>query len=227
MLKKLLKLFYPKVCSGCSEMLLENETTICISCRHALPLTNHLLLAENESFKKFYGRIPVEHTSAMLYYHKKGVVQQLIHNLKYKKHQEIGTFLGDWYVEDLKSNETLKTIDYIIPVPLHKKRLKERGYNQVTTFCEAISTGLDKKYDHSILIRNEYAATQSKKNLINRNAVSENTFKAQFSNLHHNKHFLLIDDVLTTGATLESCGKAILKIPGSKLSIITMAMSQS
>lgn len=227
MLKKLLKLFYPKICSGCSEMLLENENTICLSCRHALPLTNHLLLSENESFKKFYGRISVEHSSSMLYYHKKGVVQQLIHNLKYRNRQEIGALLGNWYVEDLKLNETLKTIDYIIPVPLHKKRLKERGYNQVTTFCEAISNGLDKKYDNGILIRNEYAATQSKKNLINRNAVSENTFEAQFSNRHHGKHFLLIDDVLTTGATLESCGKAILKIPGSKLSIITMAMSQS
>ncbi|MEO8516840.1 MAG: ComF family protein [Flavobacterium sp.] len=227
MLKKLLKLFYPKICSGCSEMLLENESAICLSCRHTLPLTNHLLTDENESFKKFYGRIPVEHTSSMLYYHKKGVVQQLIHKLKYKNRQEIGTLLGNWYVEDLKSNEILKTIDYIIPVPLHKKRLKERGYNQVHTFCKSISNGLDKKYDNTILVRNEYAATQSKKDLIHRNAVSENTFEALFSNTHHGKHFLLIDDVLTTGATLESCGKAILKIPGSKLSIITIAMSQS
>ncbi|WP_317133522.1 ComF family protein [Flavobacterium humi] len=186
-----------------------------------------MLDIENEGFKRFYGRIPVAHSSAMLYYHKKGIVQQLIHNLKYKNHQEIGTLLGNWYAEDLKANLTLKDVDYIVPVPLHKKRLKERGYNQVTTFSKAISSGLGKKYDPFILIRKEYAATQSKKNLANRNSVSENTFGIQFSEIHHDKHFLLVDDVLTTGATLEACGKALLQIPGSKISIVTMAMSQS
>lgn len=227
MLKNLIKLFFPEVCSGCSEILLQSENVICIACRHNLPLTNNLLITENEAFKKFYGRLPVEHVSAMLYYHKKGIVQELIHNLKYRNHQNIGSVLGDWYVEDLKNNKILNTINYIIPVPLHKKRYKERGYNQVTSFCEAIANGLDKKYDSTILIRSEYAITQSKKTLNNRNTVSETTFQIQYSERHHNKHFLLIDDVLTTGATLEACGKAILKIPGSKLSIITMAMSQS
>lgn len=227
MLKNLIKLFFPEVCSGCSEILLQSENVICISCRHNLPLTNNLLITENEALKKFYGRLSVEHVSAMLYYHKKGIVQELIHNLKYRNHQNIGSFLGDWYVDDLKNNKILNTIDYIIPVPLHKKRYKERGYNQVTRFCVAIANGLEKEYDSTILIRREYAITQSKKSLNNRNTVSETTFQIQYSERHHNKHFLLIDDVLTTGATLEACGKAILKIPGSKLSIITMAMSQS
>jgi ComF family protein len=227
MLKNLIKLFFPEVCSGCSEILLQNENAICIACRHNLPLTNNLLITENEAFKKFYGRLPVEHVSAMLYYHKKGIVQELIHNLKYRNHQKIGSVLGDWYVEDLKNGKILNTISYIIPVPLHKKRYKERGYNQVTSFCEAIANGLEKVYDSTILIRSEYAITQSKKSLNNRNTVSDTTFQIQYSERHHNKHFLLIDDVLTTGATLEACGKAILKIPGSKLSIITMAMSQS
>lgn len=227
MLKKLINLFFPTVCSGCSGMLLQHENTICISCRHNLPLTTDLLLAENESFKKFYGRIPIEHASAMLYYHKKGIVQQLIHNLKYRNHQKVGLVLGEWYANDLNNIEILQNIDYIIPVPLHKKRLKERGYNQVSTFGNAIANGLKKQFDDTILVRNEYAITQSKKDLINRNSVSKNTFQAQFSNIHHNKHFLLIDDVLTTGATLEACGKAVLEIPGAKLSIITIAMSQS
>jgi len=227
MLKKLLKLFFPEVCSGCSEILLQNENVICTTCRHDLPLTNHLLQTENEVFKKFYGKIMIEHASSMLYFHKKGIVQQLIHNLKYRNNTKTGELLGNWYVEDLKSNETLKTIDYIIPVPLHKKRLKERGYNQVAGFSEAIAKGLEKTYCDSILVRNEYASTQSKKNLIGRNSVSDSTFQAQFSETHHNKHFLLVDDVLTTGATLEACGKAILKIPNAKLSIVTIAMSQS
>jgi ComF family protein len=227
MLKKLLKLFFPEVCLGCSNILINNEKTICISCRHNVSLTNNLYHFDNECFKKFYGRIPLEFASAMLFYHKKGITQQLIHQLKYKNHQEIGTLLGEWYAADLSKNEILQTVDYIIPVPLHKKRFKERGYNQVDTFCKAIAKGIQKPYEAQLLRRNTYAKSQSKMNLINRNTVSEKTFEIKFSTQHNGKHFLLIDDVLTTGATLEACGKEILKIPNAKLSIITIALSQS
>jgi ComF family protein len=227
MLKKLLRLFFPEVCLGCSEILLQNEKIICVSCKHNIPLTNNLEAVYNECTKKFYGRLDLEHASAMFFYHKKGIVQQLIHNLKYKKHQEIGTFLGQWYAQDLKQNQYIRNIDFIVPVPLHKKRLKERGYNQVDTFCKAIAIGLGKPYLINILSRKEYTASQSKKNLTHRNNISENTFAIHFSNTHHGKHFLLVDDVLTTGATLEACGKEILKIPNAKLSIITIAITQS
>lgn len=227
MLKKLLKLFFPEVCLGCFNILINNEKTICISCRHNVSLTNNLYQTDNECFKKFYGRIPLEFASAMLFYHKKGITQQLIHQLKYKNHQEIGTLLGEWYASDLKENEILQTIDYIVPVPLHKKRLKERGYNQVDAFSKAIAQGLQKPYEAHLLNRTTYAQSQSKMNLINRNTVSEKTFDINFSAQHHNKHFLLIDDVLTTGATLEACGKEILKIPNARLSIVTIALSQS
>lgn len=227
MFKSIINLFFPKVCSGCSSFLLSNENVICTVCRHDIPLTNHHLNPENDAFKKFYGRIPVIHTSALFYFHKKGIVQELIHNLKYKGHEEIGAILGEWYAEDLKTIELLESVDEIIPVPLHRRKLKERGYNQVTAFGAALSSSLNIDYNDSILVRNVYSKTQSKKNLLGRTEGIESTFDVSFTEKDHNKHFLLIDDVITTGSTLEACSRALLKIPGAKISIVCMAMAQS
>src|SRR6187402_1588274 len=116
MLENLISLFFPKVCPGCHMLLLGNEKVICTNCRHELPLTQFHLHPENEGYKKFYGRIPVEFVAAMLYYHKKGIVQGLIHSLKYKGRQEIGTFLGEWYAEDLSAIAILRTVDCIVPI---------------------------------------------------------------------------------------------------------------
>lgn len=227
MFESIINLFFPKVCSGCSSFLLSNENVICTVCRHEIPLTNHHLNPENDAFKKFYGRIPVMHTSALFYFHKKGIVQELIHNLKYKGHEEIGAILGEWYAEDLKTIDLLQSVDEIIPVPLHRRKLKERGYNQVTAFGKALSSGLNIDYNDSILVRNVYSKTQSKKNLLGRTEGIESTFDVSFTEKDHNKHFLLIDDVITTGSTLEACSRALLKIPGAKISIVCMAMAQS
>jgi ComF family protein len=227
MFNSLINLFFPKVCVGCKSLIGSNEYVICTSCRHELPLTNHHLNPENEAFKKFYGRIPVENVSAFLYFHKKGMVQEMIHNLKYKGHEEIGTLLGEWYATDLKDCIFLKNIDTIIPVPLHKKRLKERGYNQVTNFGLALSESLKIPLNENILIRKVYSKTQSKKNLLGRIEGIETVFDVTFKEEDTNKHYLLIDDVITTGSTLEACSKALLKIPGTKISIVCMAMAHS
>jgi ComF family protein len=227
MLKYLLNLFYPEVCCGCENLLIDNENEICIRCRHHIPLTNHLEIIENEAFKKFNGRLPIEHASSMMYYHKKGIVQQLIHQLKYKNKTKIGSILGQWHAEEIANHAVLKSVDYIIPVPLHKKRLKERGYNQVYSFCKSISDTIQIPIEEKVLYRKEYTKTQSKKGLVERNSISETTFDVHFTQLHHDKHFLIIDDVLTTGATLVACGNALLKIPNAKISVLTMAFSHS
>ena len=226
MFKNLLNLFYPKVCSGCSALLISNENVICTRCRHEIPLTLHHFNPNNEAFKKFYGKIPVEFAATFVYFHKKGIVQQLIHNLKYRGHEEIGSAFPVWCADDLRGHEILRDIDEIIPVPLHKRKLKERGYNQVTTFGKSLSLHLDLSYNEQLLIRTKYSKTQTRKNLLNRIEVnSGEIFDVQYSTKDYNKHFLLIDDVLTTGSTLEACGKALLKIPGTKISIFCIAMS--
>ena len=192
-----------------------------------MPLTKYHLDPKNQAVKKFYGKIDIEYASALLYFNKKGIVQELIHNLKYKGHEEIGTVLGNWYVEDLKDLKLENTFDIVIPVPLHPKKLKERGYNQVTTFGKALANGLNLKYDDTILFRKKYSKTQSKKNLLGRSENIESIFDIHSTKENQNKHFLLIDDVLTTGATLEACSRALRKIPGAKISIVCMAIANS
>jgi len=227
MFENLINVLFPKVCSGCSNHLLSNENVICTICRHEIPLTNHHLNPENEAIKKFYGKIPVEFASTLVYFHKKGIVQEMIHNLKYRGHEEIGAVLGEWQAENLKTLLITNSFDEIIPVPLHKKRLKERGYNQVSSFGLALSKKLKINYNPNILSRSVYSKTQVKKNLLNRTEVLEHIFEVNFSEKDYDKHFLLIDDVLTTGSTLEACGRELLKIPGAKVSIVCMAMSHS
>lgn len=227
MFKNIINLFFPPVCAGCHSFLLSNENVICTICRHNIPLTNHHLNPENEAFKKFYGRIPVEYASALVYFHKKGIVQELIHNLKYKGQEEIGSVLGEWYAEDLNNSSILKTVDEIIPVPLHKRKLRERGYNQVSKFGKALSKELNLTYNDAVLYRRVYSKTQSKKNLLNRSEGIDTIFDVSFTEKDHNKHFLLIDDVITTGSTLEACSHALMKIPGAKISIVCMAMAHS
>ncbi|WP_170214152.1 ComF family protein [Flavobacterium pectinovorum] len=227
MFKFIINLFFPKVCAGCHTVLVTNETVLCTSCRHEMPLTQYHLDAKNEAVKKFYGKIEIEHASALLYFNKKGIVQELIHNLKYKGHEEIGSVLGNWYVEDLRELNLEIPFDIVIPVPLHPKKLKERGYNQVTTFGITLSEGLDIPYNDSILYRKTYSKTQSKKNLAGRSDNIENIFDVISTEENQNKHFLIVDDVLTTGATLEACSRALLKIPGVKISIVCMAIANS
>ena len=227
MFNYIIDLFFPKVCAGCHTILITNETVFCTVCRHELPLTQYHLDSKNEAVKKFYGKIAIEHASALLYFNKKGIVQELIHNLKYKGHEEIGTVLGNWYVEDLKELVLETPFDIVIPVPLHPKKFRERGYNQVTTFGKALAKGLKIDYNDAVLYRKKYSKTQSKKNLIGRSDNIENIFDVIFTEENQNKHFLIVDDVLTTGATLEACSKALLKIPGAKISIVCMAMANS
>lgn len=163
----------------------------------------------------------------MLYFNKKGITQNLIHNLKYRDKQEIGTFLGNIYARELHDNKILTVVDYIIPVPLHPKRFHERGYNQITSFCKSLEENLNIPVLDNVLIKNEYLKSQTFKNKELRLENNKKAFTVQNTENLNGKHFLIVDDVFTTGATLESCAREILKIENAKVSILTIAFSQS
>lgn len=227
MIKSLLNLLFPKSCSGCNKTLLESEHLVCTYCRHDMPFTQHYLDENNETVKKFRGRLPLEHASSVVYFHKEGIVQELIHNMKYRGKEEIGSLIGQWYAQDIKDIEALKTVTEVVPVPLHKKKLRQRGYNQVAGFGKALAEGLGKDYNSGILMRTTYSKTQTKKNLEARAEIISEAFDVKSTGSDTGKHFLLVDDVITTGATLEACGKALLKIPGAKVSIVTIAYAHT
>lgn len=226
MLSALFNLFFPAVCAGCDDLLLPSESVICTSCRHEIPLTLHHLQPQNEASAKFYGRIPVESASAFLYFQKNGIVRHMIHNLKYRGCESVGAAVGYWFATDLLQT-VAASADVIVPVPLHPKKLRLRGYNQVSSFGKALSDAMRIPFDESLLVRNFYSKTQTRKNLWGRSELANSLFSAKYCENNHGKHILLIDDVLTTGATLEACGRALLEIPGARLSIACMAFSQS
>lgn len=227
MLKSLAAILFPETCPGCNSVLLPSEQVICTACNHNIPYTQHHEIPENEIFKRFYGRLPITHISALLYFNKEGIVQQLIHKLKYKGQQDIGKLMGQWYAPKLKKVAALQNVTAVIPVPLHPKKLRTRGYNQVAEFGKAIAEGLGVAYRDDILVRTVYNKSQTKKNLENRAAIIGQSFDVEFTENDGNNHFLLVDDVVTTGATLESCGRALLKIPNTQVSIVTIAYTHS
>lgn len=225
-LKNMFAIFFPEICLCCNDYLATNESIICLTCRHDLPLTNFSFEENNLIEKSFYGRIPLQTATSLFYFFKKGNVQCLIHELKYKKQQQVGTLIGDWLGDQLIESERFETIDCIIPVPLHRKKLKKRGYNQVTTFGESLAKKLAIPYYENILIRVSSTKTQTKKLRFDRWKNVHELFQIQNNFVLENKHVLLIDDVITTGATLEACYEALNKTKNLKISIACMAYTK-
>ena len=225
-LKDICNLFFPEVCLCCHEHLVNNETIICLVCRHDLPLTNFSFEKDNLVEKSFYGRIPIENATALFYFSKKGKVQQLIHELKYNKQQQVGTLAGNWLGSEMAESNRFERMDCIIPVPLHQKKLKSRGYNQVTTFGQSLAKILNITYDETILVKISSTKTQTKKLRFDRWKNVQELFEVQNKYRLINKHILLIDDIITTGATLEACCEALSKIEGLKISIACMAYTK-
>ena len=165
----------------------------------------------------------MEQATALFYFPKKGVVRQLIHQLKYKNQQEISNYLGKWLGVELAESRFYKAVDVVVPVPLHKKRLKERGYNQVTGFGEELAMCLQASYNDTTLLRIKNTVTQTVKDRLTRWRNVQTNFEVLDTKSLEGKHILLVDDVITTGATIKACVKELHKIPNIKISLAVMA----
>jgi ComF family protein len=216
-------LFFPNLCLGCGQPLIRGEETICSICYFHLPKTYFHNDPDNPLNKVFWGRVNIEAVTAFLYFHKGGTVQKLLHQLKYKGRPEIGLRLGKWYGAELSQADIFRDVEKVIPVPLHPLKLRKRGYNQSQMFAEGLVCHLDAGLETRCLIRKVNSKTQTRKVRFDRWENVENIFGIKNPERIRDRHILLVDDVLTTGATLEACAQALLEAPGIKVSIATIA----
>jgi ComF family protein len=221
-LHSFLSLFFPDLCVVCRERLIGGERHICTDCLLLLPKTNFHLQADNRLEQFFAGRIPFERAAAFAYFIKGGSLQKIIHELKYKRNPDIGYFIGKLSGENIKGSEFIRSIDLLVPVPLHPKRQRERGYNQSLKVCEGLSEATGIPVNSKTLIRTVNNPSQTKNSRFDRWTNVADIFSLSDRDTFANKHILLIDDVVTTGSTIESCAKEILKSEGCKVSIFAV-----
>ena len=225
MLKSIVNLFFPKVCNACHNLLNDYEDTICLDCRHDLSITNFHFDNNDSIAKVLYGRAKIENGTALFRFEKKGNVQRLIHNLKYKDHEHIGFVLGNWLGGELKTLETYKNIDAVIPVPLHKNKLKKRGYNQVALFGQQIAAALNTDYLDDVLVKITNTKSQTTKGRFTRWNNTDELFALKNMEAIDNKHILIVDDIITTGATIEACISVLNQVKNIKISVATIAIA--
>jgi ComF family protein len=220
----LLQIVFPHVCSGCGSDLLSVESTLCLRCMDALPETDFEKHADNPVEKMFWGRIDLESAAAAYYFTKESLVQHLMHQFKYKNNRELGLQLGRMMGYQLIHSGRFN-VDGLIPLPLFPGKEKKRGYNQSVLLCEGIAESFNVPVWNDVIIRPEHTETQTKKGRIERWKNMEGKFFLVNSERIEGKHLLLVDDVVTTGATLEACGNELLKVANSKLSIATLCFA--
>ena len=220
----MLNLLFPKICNGCKSKLLKGEEILCAQCRHDLPLACFHRTHDTSMKNLFYGRFPIENATALILFQKKGITQEILHNLKYRNQKEISNFFGKWLGVELAKHLDYQSIDLVIPVPLHKKRLKKRGYNQVSGFGKEIANCLNVPFREDVLVKISQTDSQVFKKRLLR-FETEEVFRVNHPELLTNKHILLVDDIVTTGATIEKCALQLLVKTNAKLSVATIAIA--
>jgi len=220
-----ISLLFPRLCYGCGNHLLRNEKLICTECYVVIPRTNYHLINDNPVAQLFWGRCKIEKAAAFSYYNKGSRIRNLIHNLKYKGITELGCELGRIYALSLHASGFTGDIDMIIPVPLHPAKKRKRGFNQSDLISQGISEVTGSPVDTTTLTRVTVTATQTKRSRYDRWTNVEDVFRISNPDNVRGKHVLLVDDVITTGSTIESCANELLKIEDVRVSVVALAFA--
>lgn len=220
----MLNILFPKICNACKAPLLKAERVICAKCIHNLPLACYHR-TNNPAMKQiFYGRFPVEQATAVIQFQKRGITQEILHNLKYRGQKEISSFFGAWLGAEISKIEAYSKIEMVIPVPLHKQRLRKRGYNQVSGFGKEIAKALQVPFREDILLKVSKTNSQVFKKRLTR-FDKDQVFTVKDPVQIKNQHLLLVDDIVTTGATLEQCAQQLGAGTNITLSVATIAIA--
>lgn len=222
-LNHLINLFYPRVCPACGNLLMKGEETVCLSCRYLLPKTHYENNPENPLAQTFWGQVDFHAVTAEYFFSKTGKVQHLLHQLKYQGNKDAGYFLGQQLGESIKNAELFQGIDYLVPIPLHPKKEHLRGYNQSFVIAQGVEEKTGIPINKGVLIRKVYTSTQTRKSREERWDNVKEIFDVIDAEVFVSKHVLLIDDVLTTGATLMAAGSTLLKVPDIIVSAAAVA----
>jgi ComF family protein len=225
-LEDFISLFYPRYCRGCYNSLVKGEELICTKCLLEMPKSHYHLQWDNPFYQKFRGRLPVKHVMTLYKFVKESRVQNVLHALKYKQQPELGEMLGRVYGQDLVEAKYKDSFDLIVPVPLHSSRRRIRGYNQSEEFGKGLSQMLAVPCDDTYMTRSAKTETQTHKTKLRRWENVNQIFQVVDPKFVTEKRVLLVDDVVTTGATLEACGQALLDAGCRELSIACIAATQ-
>ncbi len=224
-LKNFFTLVYPHTCCACGKVLVADEEHICMYCRLLLPKTRFHRHRENQLTKIFWGRQPIETGTSLYYFQKGGKVQRLIHQFKYRGNTSLGFYLGGMLGRDIATSPIYKGLNYILPVPLHPKKERLRGFNQSEVIARGIASSISIPCSKKLLIRNQETSTQTRKNRFHRWQNVSDVFETPNPAELEGKSILLVDDVITTGSTLEACTQKLLTIKGVKVWIATLAIT--
>lgn len=225
LLTDFIALVYPELCIGCRNALKQSESMLCLRCEIDLPKTHYANHPNNSLEKLFWYKTQIEQAAAGYFFSKKSRIQHMIHEFKYRGNQDAAIFLGEKLGTILLESNRFTQLDCIIPVPLHPKKMQLRGYNQAELIADGISNILEIPVVTQVLIRQTHNDTQTNKALFTRWTNVKTIFTIENHQIIENMHVLLVDDVITSGSTIEACANQILKISLTKVSIASLAIA--